>query len=545
MPKIVAFNGRNIVEPGAYARVLGGETNPPDAASFGNVLLIDTGSMAGFGYGAGINGELQQGPNSIYRFNDLESMRKAVGGSVVWDAAKWLFKPSKDPGFRGVNSVTLIRAAATTNGAMAYTWTGGGANGGVFAVETKTEGIAANGVENATSLLIERGFGMRMSAGVVDTAKFVVEFYRGTFRGLDHASVPFDNIIAAKTKPELLVRSIEFSNITQLINWARGNEAFNTWFILGGTTAAAGTGAVTSVDLSASVGNKLATGGTETYGAGDFTSVLSAIRELDYDFILSDKYESNMADAKNVQLLSHIKNDSEFSQRIMVIGGGIDSTAYAASITACATFDSELVHIAYSRTKKADSAVLGGVREYPTFYHAAAIVGRMAGQEPQVPVTFKELDFDGVKHELSQPQREAACQAGLMHMRNVPGKGWVENLDCNTKQANEQDIYEDGTSPHGSIMRIAAVLNKELVISLRKTFVGGNANTADPADVKAHVENFLRFRTASKTDDNLILSFQGVRCRLVQSDYSVEYGFIPNGPVNRFFVTGFMFNVSL
>lgn len=544
MPSIVAFNGRTIIEPGAYARIIGGESNPPEAASFGNVLIIDTGSMAGYGYGSGITGELKQGPNSIYKFETLDAFRVAVAGSIMWDVAKWLFKPSRDPGFRGVSSILYVRAATTTNATATYTWTGGGPNGGVFAVETRTEGLAANGVENATSLLIERGFGMRMSAGTVDTAKFVVEFYRGTFRGLDFNNVPFDNISAAAGKPDLLVKSIEFSNISELIAWAQSNQVFQTYFFLGASTAAAGSGVVNAGDLAASAGNELFAGGTETYNASDLTQVFKYIREVDYTFILADKWETNMTHATLLQILGHIVNDSEF-QRHMYVGAGADSTAYATSLTAAGTYNSPLVHLMYSRTKKNDIAAIGGVREYPSVYHAAAALGRAAGQEPQLPTTYKELDFDGVKHELAQPEREQALLKGLMHERYVSDLGWVINQDVNTKQNNELDIYENGTSPHGSIMRIAMLLNKELTIELRKKFVGQNANTASPADVKAAVEGRLKFRTATKTDDNLILSFKNVRVTLIGSDYSVQYAFTPNGPVNRFFVTGFMYNVNL
>lgn len=544
MPSIVSFNGKSIVEPGAYSRIVGGETNPPIQASFGNVLLIDTGSMAGFGYGSGIVGDLQSGPNSIYKYANLDDFRQAVGGSVMWDASKFLFKPSRNAGFRGINSITLIKAATTTKGTATYTWVGGGANGGVFAIHPKVEGVAANGVTNGTSGLIERGFGMRMSAGTLDAAKFVVEFYRGSFRGLDYNSIPFNNIAASEALPELIIKSIEFTNIAELIAWAQTSRAFNSWFVLASTTAAAGTGVVDAADLAASTGNKLVAGGTETYGAGDLQKVFQQIAEYDYSFILCDKYEANMDDTVNFQILAHVQQDSEF-KRILVIGGGKDETEYDDTLTTTASFDSELVHVCYSRTWKKDISSVVGKRYYPTIYHACAYLGRIAGQQPQTPATFKDLDFDGVLHEMTKSQRERALLGGVVHQRYVDGIGWVINQDVNTKQANELDIYEDGTSPHGTIMRIAHQLNKELVINLRSKFVGLNANTASPADVKAFAEGYLKLRTATSIDDNLILSFQNVRVQLRGSDYDVKYGFVPNGPVNRFFVTGFMFNVDL
>lgn len=544
MPSVVAFNGKSIIEPGAYSRVLGGETNPPDLASFGKVLIIDTGSLGNYGYGSGILGERESGPNSIYTFNNLNDFRQAVGGSVIWDASKWLFKPSKNPGFRGVESIVLVSAKESTKGVMTFTWDDG-ANGGVFSVATKVEGTAANGIENVTSGLIERGFGMRMKAGTIDPAKFVVEFYRGTFRGLDFNNVPFDNIKAEDAVPELIVRSKEFSTVGELVAWCNGNRAFNSWFYINSTTAVTGTGALTPGDLTTYDGdNVLATGGTQTYTTAALNEVFKYITELDYTFILADKYEADMSHANNVSIFEHIKNESEY-QRFLVIGGGADSDDYQDTLDAAEDFDSSYVHVVYSRTKKNDPASVLGYREYPTIYHAAAYLGRIAGQEPQVPATFKELDFDGVKHELAKSEREQALLQGVVHMRYVQDLGWVINQDVNTKQTNELDIYEDGTSPHGSIMRIAALLNKELVVNIRKKFVGGNANTSSPADVKAFVETYLNTKVASRTDDNLILSFKNVRVQLLGSDTKVDYGFMPNGPTNRFFITGFMYNVSL
>lgn len=544
MPKVISFDGKTIVEPGVYSQIKGGETNPPNQATFGNVLLIDTGTNAGFGFNSGINGVNDQNGNSIYEFSSLEDFRTAVGGGLFWDVAKWLFKPSKDQGFRGVQKLFYVRAATTTKGTASYTWVGGAANGGTFSVSPRVEGIAANGVTNGISGLIERGFGMRMVSGTTDTAKFVIEFYRGSFRGNDYNAVPFDNIKAEKTVPVLLLRSIEFSTVGELLTWARNDYSFNTWFTLNLSSAVAGSGIVDSADLTASAGNKLVTAGTETYDAAGITNVLERIKELDYTFILSDKYEANMNDAYNYQLLSHIKLESEF-RRIIVIGGGADGTKLADTTTAAAGFNSELVHICFSRQKRNDRNSVSGIRKYPTIYYAAAYLGLIAGQEPQLPATYKKLDFDGVEYELSKNQRDAALLSGIVHQRFVSGLGWVVNQDVNTLQKNDQGVFEDGTSPDGSTMRIALLLNKEIVENMRIRFIGSNVNLADPADIKAFTETYLKFRVASKINDNLILSFGGITVDVKGSDVYVTYGFVPNGPVNRIFVTGFMFNVNL
>lgn len=544
MPKVVSFNGKIVVEPGVYSQIKGGEPNPPSQSTFGNVLLIDTGSNAGFGWNSGIDGVNENGANAIYEFNTLDDFRLAVNGGILWDISKWLFKPTKDQGFRGVQKLFYVRACTTTKGTATYTWTGGGANGGTFSISPRVEGLAANGNTNLSSGLIDRGFGMRMVAGTSNTAKFAIEFYRGNFRGTDFNSVPFDNIPADKTVPTLLLKSLEFNNITDLINWAKSDVTFNSWFTLNPSSVATGTGAVNAADLTSSIGNKLVAGGTETYNAQGITNVLERIKELDYTFILSDKYEADMADAYNFQLLSHIKLESEF-RRFLIIGGGKDGTDFASTLAAADGFNSELVFLCFSRQKRNDSTMTGGVKVYPTLYYAAAYLGLVAGQEPQVPATYKNLDFDGVEYELSLNQRNQALLNGVIHQRFVSGMGWVINQDVNTLQKNDQGVFEDGTSPDGSTMRIALLLNKEIVENMRTRFIGSNANLADPADIKAFVETYLKFRVATKTDDNLILSFSGITVSLRGSDAYVTYAFVPNGPVNRIFVTGFMFNVNL
>jgi len=546
MAKIITFKGRNIIEPGALAQVLGGETDPPDAATFGNALIIDTGKGAGFGFGSGIVGDHESGLKSIYRFNSLEDFREGIRGGIFWDVAKWLFKPSKDVRVKGVDAIYLVQAKTTTKSTFEYVWVGGGANGGNFKFSPITEGVGGNGVINGTSLDLETGFASKMIAGVIDPTKFVVEFFKGTFTGNDEFGVPFNNILAEDSISELLARSPEFDNIQELIDWSIDDFTFNLWFIPDPGNAKAGTGLVDAADLAANLGLKVTVGGTDSFTAADLDLVFKAIKETDYTFILSDNYEDDADDLDNSKILAHIDFESEFD-RFLIIGGGKDETKFDqadGSLLAAALFDDQRVHIVHSRTEKAKDTGTG-FREYPTIYHAAAILGRMAGDEPQVPITWTDLDFDGVVHEMNQEERERAIQGGVIHQRFVEELGLVVNQDINSKQRNDRDIFEDGTSPHGSIMRIAFLLNKELTKNLRVRFIPRqNANTASPADVKAFVEGYLASRTATKTDDNLILSSRNVKVELRGSDYFVTYGFVPNGPINRFFITGFMFPVS-
>ena len=65
------FNGQTIIIPGSYSTIKSGMKNPPIELSFGNILVIDTGSGAGYGGGAGVAGQYSQGKDSIYEFDNI------------------------------------------------------------------------------------------------------------------------------------------------------------------------------------------------------------------------------------------------------------------------------------------------------------------------------------------------------------------------------------------------------------------------------------------------------------------------------------------
>lgn len=622
MAKKVTFNGRQVLEPNAYAQVVAAESPAPESASFGNVCIIDTGSGAAFGYGSGINGGLNSGLEAVYEFSRLDDAQKALRGGLLWDILPPLFKPSADRNVSGVQKLFYVRAATTTEATLTYTFTGfagvravagtvtivsnaitaiavstggsgytvaptvvitggggtgatatatigsgavtaftvtaggtgytsaptitligGGSNGGDIELAMVSEGTGANGV--LLSTVLTRGYAMKMIAGVNDPTKSILQLWQGTFRGLDSNNAPFDGIPEANTVPVMLTQSPEFSTLAEVVDWAKNNYEFNLYgkYVSHNTV---GSGAITSNDVTDNAGYNLAAGGTETYGAGDYTDVLEAIRELDNTFFLSDLYGDDAQDLKNAQLLSHIEEAAEF-EKFIYIGGGANATKFEqtdGSIPTAEFFDSKYVHVVHSNIRLTDPNSSTGYKSVNTLYSAAIVLGRTAGQQPQTPTTQKDVNIIGVDHDLILADRETAIQKGVMHFRKVDGR-WVINLDSNTLQDNENDLNADGSSPYGSIQRISFQLNKEIALAVRRRFVGNNAATASPADVKAFVETYLRSRTAQKTVDNYIISGGNVVVQLVNSDYTISYNFTANGPVNRVFITGHIENLNL
>ena len=556
MAKPIIFNNRVVIEPGVYAQLKGAVQKPIEGVSFGNLLWIDTGNLTPeWGFGAGVNGEINQ--NKIYQFTNVRDFKDAVGGGIPWDLMTYMFKPSADVRVSGIDSLFYIRAATTTAASASYTFTGGGSNGGTILFKSKVEGIAGNGVANGPGAtpLLTRGFEAIMVAGTIDTSKFKFQFYRGAWRGQDTTVTPNEYIDglaeSAVSRKDLILETIEFDNLNDFVTWATNDSTFQTWFDFTSTIPGGSDGSVDNADLVANSTRKLFTGGTQTFGAQDLVDALSAVSELDYTFVMCDR--NGQVDSTLVSIWEHIENTALY-EKFLMIGGGANRDAFndpsdtvnpSHSVQIAERFDSSKVYVAhsdfYGPTINGDR-----LRRYSSIYTAAMMAGRMLGLEPQVPVTWLDINVTRMEHDMSKQEREISIQNGVLHIRDVPQRGLVIGQDINTKQDNTQDIYVDGTSPHGSIMRISSALNKGIVQNIGNNFIAGqNVNTASPEDVKAYVQGYLISRTASATADNLIISFQNVTVTANGSDYKVSYAFTPNGPINRIFVTGFILPINI
>jgi len=614
MPKVRIFNNRKVLEPGGYTQTRGGDERSPDSVSFGKVMIIDTGTGAGWGGGSGVNGEKFQTKKSIYKFTDLTDVRDWLRGGLLYEIVGRVFKPSKNPQIKGCDELIIISAKESTPSKISYTFgtpstpatatiqtvvytavaEGAAGNGIVIAfdgvktiatvlaelqaagtpvtsnaadtsavpaigtgttasgvtgkggkidVKTYAEGIGANGIKNLTSGDLVKGFGAKMIAGINDSTKFIIQFYVGTFTGLNEEGTPYNNILEVDSKSKLLSQSDEFSTFDELTYWMNNNAEFNYEFYISSSTKY-GTGVVEAADLTANSGWKLSTGGTESYNPTDLDDVLDSIAEEDNTFFLCDKYGVvSGSGVENTKIWSHI-NDEAIFEKFMVVGGGNGAAQFDqssnSSVALAKHFNTSRVYVVHSDILQNRFNGIGQ-RRLSTLHHAASIVGRFAGLAPQMPTTWKDIDVDGVQHDLNLKQRNVALKAGLIHLKEMDGV-FVVNQDVNTMQLNTQMIYPDGQSPEGSVMRISAILNKYLKLNLERRAVGSNTNLASPADVKTYLEKLLTDVVANKTTDNLILKYFGIKVGLSNGDYDIEYGYETNGPINRVFITGFVFS---
>lgn len=545
----VNFEGKNIILPGVYGVIKSGIKNPPIALSYGNILIIDTGSGAAYGGGSGIDGTLASGINAIYPVDNIEDFRKLTKGGYWYVLAKPLFEPQPSVGINGVSVVNYVRAATTVPAEMTFDPVGGDANGGTLVIQCRDEGLIGNGTLVDSEL--RKGYAYKLKAGVDDPAKFIMEFYLGTYTGLAADGYPYGDTAEADSKPLTVVTSREFTDFDDLIVWATDDAGFQSYFTIK-SEAKAGDGSIDAADLISFTAYQVAVDGTETFDADGLTATFAAVASLRYNFILSDKYGDDAEDADNDLLLSHVLDSDTSFEKSIFIGGGVDDTKFSqtnGSIPAAVHFNSDRVNVVHSGVKISSSITPNKIRLWDSLYMTALVLGRICGLAPQTPGTFKTLPLVGTQHELTTKDMELGLQAGVMMVHQdtkllVPA--YVILQAVTTIQNNLNEVNENGTTREVSIRRIAAQLNLELAINARNDLLGNeegpNLFTLTDRTLLDWTSGQLQFRTAQGTTDNLIIAYKNISVNTIQDAKFVTYEFKPNGPVNKFFLTGFMVN---
>jgi hypothetical protein len=527
------INGKYKQRAGVYSTVKSAIKNPSSQNSYSNVLIIDDGIGAGFGGGSAVNGQFKKGVDSVYSFDNVDAFQAFIKGGELWNLAKALFNPSGSQ--NGISKLFYIKAATTVPAIVSVDLTNGS-----FDLETKDEGVNANGVLA----------GGKLSSGIAGflvktpSAKYKFQLWHGTYKGLDAVnSTPYDGILAADAKPQLLIESPEVTLVADLISWFQSSADFNVGFNLKAGSAA--TGAITDADLVTYPSYILASGGTEVFNSADFDTALTKINNLDFVHILSMKYGANAISTNNDKLTDFNLHTSKYD-RYLIVAGGFDKSERASSKAASAHFNSDEVIVVHGGVKKT-ARVVGGFKVFSQLYHAATVLGRCAGLPPQVPVTLKSIDVDGFVDPLEDDDQEELISAGVVHSYYDTELGgvYVVGLDVTSVQKNDFLINDDGTTYSWQLKRIEADLNKDIVISGKKRFfdpngVGGNRNNTSPEEVTVWAQNKLKSRQATDKKDDLIVSYKNVAASINQDIISLTYDFVPNTEVKMLISTGTM-----
>lgn len=661
MATSVIFGNKKITLPGTYGEIVSGIKNAPQNLSYGNIIIIDTGSGSGMIGGAGVAGTLKSGKDSIYFVDDIKQYRNHIRNGIWWKLGEPLYRPN-GPGTPGVSRAWVIKAAQTVPAEISYTFTGGGSGGGNVIAQVRDEGLVGNGTTNNTAAVaigvltgvpaigdvinvfvddgtgpvligtfttisnvlsaartginaainvlvddysstivgsylhvaasladgaaandyvisftivpaggstlagswgsflggqdadnLQTGYGARISAGVVDPLKFIVKWYRSTFRGYDADNQPYDGILPGDHVSQLLATSPEFATIVELTTWMKNDGIFNKYFALKAGATANGTGALDAGDITANAGWNLAAGGTETYSSTYLDEVLEAIPFLDYTFVLADRWANDAQDAENIRILGHLVDEARYD-KFIVIGGGNDISNFDqspnGSIPIAQFYNNDHVVVIHGGPKKTSNIAPTGFKNFESIYKAAVVLGRTCGLQPQIPLTFKRIDIEGEQHNMNPTEQGLALAAGVLYT------GYDDELTdfvvfqgVNTLQNNENQINEDGTSFSLQIRRIAAQINKEIIVNSKKELMaseqGPNQHTLNEADVKVWVQSFLKRKTTKTNEDNLITGFESVTVTREEDNLFITYGFFPNGEINKLFFTGVMLDSNL
>lgn len=538
------FNNRRVVLPGAYSTIKSVVKNPPAQLDWGSICIIDTGSGANFGGGSGVGGSLADGKDSVYVLDDIHEFREFTKGGIWWSLADPLFNPAR--GAIGVSRVFFVRAATTAPATITFSPTGGGSAGGNLVLECRDEGLIGNGVKTSEGNL-KLGYAIKLASGQDDEDMFILQVFRGTYKGLAEDGLPYNGVTEDEALPELLTQSPEFDNLKDLIEWAERDQTFNNLFLIK-TKTVTGTGEVDSADLVTYGDYTLATGGTETYATeGLLQEALDAVKDLGFTFFLADEFGEDASDVNNTAILNHIYNSARF-EKMLVVGGGNDKDEFESedgSLDAAKYFDSDRVILVHGGVKKKSSLFGSGFRIHSSLYKAAIVLGRMCGLSPQIPITFKNIDIDGEVHQLNDKQKEKALNAGVLVTYFDHDNGWFQVLQgVNTLQKNYNLLNEDGTTFSVQLRRITSQINRELEVNIKKELLsdqsGVNRNTLSPEYLRDWVIGYLQGRTATTTSDNLIISFRNVMVERDQDAYFVQYEFEANTEITKVFVTGLL-----
>lgn len=538
MATIVNFHGKNHIEPGAYAATAYAPVSVVNTATFGNVMMIDTGLSINdtyeFAGGSGVEGELNKGLKSVYEFQSYEDFLNFMGGGLVSDIAANIFTPRD--GVLGAPKLYYVRAATTKCATIVLTMSAGN----TLTLKCKNEGIVGNGVK--TDSVLRVGYMAKIVAGE-ESGTFKLQVYRGSFMGVDEAGEPFGPYSLSDSTPNLIVESEELKTLGGLYNWAISDKQMLAHFVISKTGS--DSTALVAID------DTLASGGsTEYLNDNEYDKILEAISELDITFFLCTNLNADSGKgvdaATNGKLFTFLKQTAKFTEFMVVPGGEADDDLFGNSNTSesiAKYYNSGQVVVVHGApiVPRKDR---NGTKQLHTIYLAAAIVGLNAGLAPQTPLTFKQVKYQMFAYDLKKREREKALQLGIMHVRNVSGQ-WVVNQGVTTLQDNKKTIANDGQSFELSIELIKAQLNKELILEGELRFTGQTAAQASVQSVKNFTETKLASLVAYPGSDNLILSWKNTKVTVKNGDYFISYDFVPNVPVNKTFFIGNILDLSI
>jgi hypothetical protein len=392
--------------------------------------------------------------------------------------------------------------------------------------------VAFSGGVDSTNLT--SGYAYTIETGVVDTNKWIFKLWRGNYKGLYSDNVPYDEVSSDIAVPYLISSSPEFDNIQTLIDWALYDSNFGKFFVIDATSTVTGLGTVTSADIIPIKGHQLAVGGTATYNKLD--EALEAVKDLNYNIVLATCSTADPSiDTDILKIVDHITNEAKYDKMLIVAGSNDDLSD---TISYAETFDNEKVCIVHGGIHKNSRMAAAGYRVWEAFFHASYYAGRLLGLAPWVPITFKNLNIDGLQDPLNDTQKLQADSAGVLATVFDNDFGKFINLhDVNTLQESDFVLNNDGTSHLVQIVRIKSQVNKELIINSKLDLLsdpaGVNRTSLSEEDAVEWTKIYLQRRLGT-----LIIDYRNVTANTEEDVIFVDYEASPNTEIKGIFFTG-------
>lgn len=540
MPTIHNFEGQPVVIPGVKSTIKSGVKNTPLALSYGNVLVIDTGSGATYGGGES---------KKIYEFDNMVDFRNHVKGGLWYELAKPLFRPA-GVGVNGISKIFFARAIAGTKSSLILNFNEDASESSSsvsassssssdspynISLKTKDEGIIGGG--SLIAGVLKKGYGVEIVQSSITVTKYVMKFYVGTYAGLDTLGNPY-GYSEQYSSPKLVCQSTEFNTLGELLTWMGSDLGFSEHFEID-TFSVNENYSLTQDDL-LTITPFIA--GTEAYNDTHLNAILENAVDLDINFVLCDKYgTSDAQSSQNQRIVEWSVKESRFKPEVYIAAGSAD-TEFAFSQQTAVSYNNDHVTVVHGG---AEVVLKPSKVQKPAIYKAACMLGREAGVAPQISLAFKQLDIAGEVHQLNDKNTVIALKAGLLVSRFDDGSFDIVK-GVNSLQDNLYLVNEDGTTHLKQIRRIARQLNKEIIVNATRFLKkngGLNRNTLSPTDIEKWLEGYLITKIATPQSDNLILNFQDISVVREGDLYRGNYAFTPNSEINFLFFTGFILDV--
>ena len=402
----------------------------------------------------------------------------------------------------------------------------------VTGTATATSVAFAGGV---TSTKLTQGYAFTLETGTINSSKWILKIWKSTYKGLYSDNIEYDEILVTAALPSLVAQSTEFDNISTLITWATRDSEFGKYFELSSVSTPTGDGSVISADILNVPSYSSACGGSATYDSMD--DVLDTIQDLDYNYILttySNDTDNPTLDINLLKIKDHISSDAKFSKYLMVYGAdsGVDS-----SITYAQVFNSERVNLVHGYAKKSSSRSATGFREWNAFFHACYYVGRILGLAPEVPLTYKSLNIEGVEELKEKDQVKADTYGVLATIWDSDFGKFINLHDINTLQNADYVLNNDATSHLIQIERIKSQLDKELIVNSKLSLLsdpaGVNRTSLTEEDAVEWTKAYLQRKVGS-----LIVDYRNVSATTNEDTIFVYYEASPNTEIKGIFFTG-------